>query len=80
MARYLINRALQMVLVFNIFLVFSYLLFNAMPGNAFQNLLLNPSLPPNAYEKTLELYGLNEPLLERLKLYIIKNWQFEIEF
>ena len=75
MARYLINRALQMVLVFNIFLVFSYLLFNAMPGNAFQNLLLNPSLPPDAYEKTLELYGLNEPLLERLKLYIINFYK-----
>ena len=71
MARYLINRALQMTLVFMIFLIASYLLFNAMPGNAFQSLLLNPSLPPDAYEKTIKLYGLDKPLFERLQLYII---------
>ena len=44
-----------MTLVFLIFLIASYLLFNAMPGNAFQSLLLNPSLPPDAYEKTLKI-------------------------
>jgi len=71
MARYLINRALQMTLVFLIFLIASYLLFNAMPGNAFQSLLLNPSLPPDAYEKTIKLYGLDKPLFERLQLYIV---------
>ena len=42
-----------------------------MPGNAFQSLLLNPNLPPDAYEKTLALYGLDKPLLERLQLYIV---------
>ena len=63
MARYLINRALQMALVFIIFLTSSYLLFNAMPGNAFQNLLLNPNLPPDAYERTLALYGLDLSLI-----------------
>ena len=57
--------------VFFIFLTSSYLLFNAMPGNAFQSLLLNPNLPPDAYEKTLALYGLDKPLLERLQLYIV---------
>ena len=71
MAKYLFNRALQMFFVFFIFLTSSYLLFNAMPGNAFQSLLLNPNLPPDAYEKTLALYGLDKPLLERLQLYIV---------
>ena len=60
-----------MTLVFLIFLIASYLLFNAMPGNAFQSLLLNPSLPPDAYEKTIKLYGLDKPLFERLQLYIV---------
>jgi len=60
-----------MFFVFFIFLTSSYLLFNAMPGNAFQSLLLNPNLPPDAYEKTLALYGLDKPLLERLQLYIV---------
>lgn len=71
MAKYLFNRALQMFFVFFIFLTSSYLLFNAMPGNAFQSLLLNPNLPPDAYEKTLALYGLDKPLIERLQLYIV---------
>ena len=71
MARYIINRFLQMVVVFFLFLIISYLLFDAIPGNAFQNLLLNPSLPPYAYEETIALYGLDQPLSVRLQKYIV---------
>ena len=46
-------------------------MFNAIPGNAFQSLLLNPDLPKEAYQRVLETYGLDKPLLERLQLYII---------
>ncbi len=60
-----------MIVVFFIFLVSSYLLFNAIPGNAFSNLLLNPELPPDAYEKVLATYGLDKPLMERVQLYIV---------
>ena len=60
-----------MIVVFFIFLVSSYLLFNAIPGNAFSNLLLNPDLPPDAYEKVLATYGLDKPLMERVQLYIV---------
>ena len=45
MVEYIVRRTLQMVVVFFIFLVSSYLLFNAIPGNAFSNLLLNPKSP-----------------------------------
>ena len=62
MAEYIIRRTLQMIVVFFIFLVSSYLLFNAIPGNAFSNLLLNPDLPPDAYEKVLATYGLDNLL------------------
>ena len=53
MGEYIIKRTLQMTVVFFLFLVFSYLLFNAIPGNAFSNLLLNPDLPPDAYQRVL---------------------------
>ena len=71
MIEYIIRRTLQMIAVFFVFLVSSYLLFNAMPGNAFSNLLLNPTLPPDAYEQVLATYGLDKPLFERLQLYVV---------
>jgi peptide/nickel transport system permease protein len=71
MVEYIIRRTLQMIVVFFIFLVSSYLLFNAIPGNAFSNLLLNPNLPPDAYAKVLETYGLDKPLSERVQLYVV---------
>ena len=39
---YTIKRFFEMVIVFFLFLVISYLLFNAIPGNAFQKLLFKP--------------------------------------
>ena len=71
MGEYIFKRTYQLIIVFFIFLVSSYLLFNAIPGNAFSNLLLNPTLPPDAYEQVLATYGLDKPLFERLQLYII---------
>ena len=71
MVEYIVRRTLQMIVVFFIFLVSSYLLFNAIPGNAFSNLLLNPNLPPDAYQKVLETYGLDKPLFERVQLYVV---------
>ena len=71
MAEYIIRRTFQMTIVFFLFLVFSYLLFNAIPGNAFSSLLLNPNLPPDAYQRVLEIYGLDKPLLERTQMYIV---------
>src|SRR5210317_106103 len=71
MLEYIIRRTLQMIFVFIVFLVSSYLLFNAIPGNAFSSLLLNPTLPPDAYEQVLATYGLDKPLFERLQLYVV---------
>ena len=68
---YTIKRFFEMIIVFFLFLVISYLLFNAIPGNAFSSLLLNPLLPPEAYQKTIEAFGLDKPLFERVQLYII---------
>ena len=70
MYKYIFKRVYQLIIVFFLFLVTSYLLFDAIPGNAFQNMLLNPGLPPGAYEQVLALYGLDKPLSERVVLYI----------
>ena len=55
MYKYIFKRVYQLIIVFFLFLVTSYLLFDAIPGNAFQNMLLNPGLPPGAYEQVLAL-------------------------
>ena len=60
-----------MIIVFFLFLVLSYILFDAIPGNAFQNLLLNPDLPDYAYDQVVELYGLNDPLITRIQNYVV---------
>ena len=70
MLRYVVRRTYHLVIVFFLFLVTSYVLFDSIPGNAFQNLLLNPQLPPEAYDQVIKLYGLDKPLSERIVLYI----------
>ena len=70
MLKYVFRRTYQLIIVFFLFLVSSYVLFDSIPGNAFQNLLLNPQLPPEAYEQVIKLYGLDKPLSERVVLYI----------
>jgi peptide/nickel transport system permease protein len=70
MLRYVIRRTYQLIIVFFLFVVTSYVLFDSIPGNAFQNLLLNPQLPPEAYDQVIKLYGLDKPLSERIVLYI----------
>ena len=70
MGKYVFKRIYQLIIVFFLFLVTSYVLFDSIPGNAFQNLLLNPELPPEAYEQVIKLYGLDKPLSERVILYI----------
>ena len=70
MYNYIFRRIYQLIIVFFLFLITSYVLFDSIPGNAFQNLLLNPDLPPEAYEQVIKLYGLDKPLSERVILYI----------
>ena len=70
MYSYIFRRIYQLIIVFFLFLITSYVLFDSIPGNAFQNLLLNPDLPPEAYEQVIKLYGLDKPLSERVILYL----------
>jgi|TARA_B100000073_G_scaffold310308_1_gene282649 peptide/nickel transport system permease protein len=70
MYKYVLRRIYQLIIVFFLFLVTSYVLFDSIPGNAFQSLLLNPELPREAYDMVIQLYGLDKPLYERVILYI----------
>ncbi len=70
MYKYVFKRIYQLIIVFFLFLVTSYVLFDSIPGNAFQSLLLNPELPREAYDLVIQLYGLDKPLYERVILYI----------
>ena len=80
MVEYIIRRTFQMTIVFFLFLIFSYLLFNAIPGNAFSSLLLNPDLPPDAYQRVLEIYGLDKPLFERTQMYIVNFFKCDFGY
>ena len=71
MSNYIVKRLLQFIPVFGLFLVLSFILFNATPGNAFTNILMNRDLPPEEYQRVLETFGLDKPVGERLRLYII---------
>ena len=70
MTNYIFKRLLQFIPVFGLFLVLSFVLFNATPGNAFTNLLLNRDLPPEEYARVIATFGLDKPVHERLFLYI----------
>lgn len=73
MNNYILKRLLQFIPVFGLFLVLSFILFNATPGNAFTNLLMNRDLPPEEYQRVIATFGLDKPTHERLFLYI-KNF------
>mgnify|MGYP006166710359 FL=1 len=70
MINYIFKRLLQFVPVFGLFLVLSFILFNAAPGNAFTNILMNRDLPPEEYARVIATFGLDKPVHERLFLYI----------
>ena len=70
MNNYILKRLLQFIPVFGLFLVLSFILFNATPGNAFTNILMNRDLPPEEYARVIATFGLDKPVHERLFLYI----------
>ena len=70
MNNYILKRLLQFIPVFFLFLVLSFILFNATPGNAFTNILMNRDLPPEEYQRVIATFGLDKPTHERLFLYI----------
>ena len=70
MARYLLNRAFQILLTLFIFLSIVFFLVNAQPGDASNFYALNPDIPPETREKLRELFGVNQPLWKQYLIHI----------
>ena len=63
MARYVLKRFIQMVLLFFVFFTLSWFLLQAVPGDAIaQRLQLNPDMPPSALAEARARLGLDLPL------------------
>ena len=70
MARYLLNRAFQILLTLFIFLSIVFFLVNAQPGDASNFYALNPDIPPETRERLRELFGVNQPLWKQYLIHI----------
>lgn len=74
MLRYIAKRLGQMFLLFLVFLVLTFLILQALPGDIVtQQFAGNPNLPPEARTAAIERLGLDKPLHEQLGSYI---WNF----
>jgi len=72
MARYLVNRILQMLLLFVLFLTILFFLLNAQPGDISAQFIGNPDIPPEAKEILRRQLGLDQSLFVQY-LFYIKN-------
>ena len=70
MARYLLNRAIQILVTLFIFLSIVFFLVNAQPGDASNFYALSPDIPPETREKLRELFGVNQPLWKQYLIHV----------
>ncbi len=70
MLRYILGRTLQMVLTFGLFVVLTYVLLEAQPGDYSQTFIDNPRLTPAQREALERNFGLDEPPHVRFTKYI----------
>jgi peptide/nickel transport system permease protein len=70
MLRYILGRTLQVVLTFGLFVVLTYVLLEAQPGDYSQTFIDNPRLTPAQREALERNFGLDEPVHVRFTKYI----------
>jgi peptide/nickel transport system permease protein len=70
MLRYILGRTLQVVLTFGLFVVLTYVLLEAQPGDYSQTFIDNPRLTPAQREALERNFGLDEPAHVRFFKYI----------
>ncbi|MGH8932418.1 MAG: ABC transporter permease [Egibacteraceae bacterium] len=70
MARFVVRRCIQMVVLFAVFLSLLFVLMNAQPGNITDQYTADPSIPPEARQVLAERLGLDRPLPERYAVYM----------
>ena len=70
MAKYLLNRAIQILVTLFVFLSIVFFLVNAQPGDASNFYALSPDIPPETREKLRELFGVNQPLWKQYLIHV----------
>ncbi len=81
MARYIVKRLAQMFVLFLLFLVLTFLVLQALPGDAVaQQFATNPNLPPEARELAIARLGLDKPLWKQFTDYLINFFQGDLGF
>ena len=80
MLKFIVRRLAQTVFVFFIFLTLMFFLIQAQPGDATNNLILNPNIPPEAREALRAQLGLDKPVWQQYFIYIGNFFQGEFGF
>jgi peptide/nickel transport system permease protein len=70
MLRYILSRTLQVILTFGLFVVLTYVLLEAQPGDYSQTFIDNPRLTPSQREALERNFGLDEPVHMRFTKYV----------
>lgn len=70
MARYILGRTLQVIVTFLLFVVLTYVLLEAQPGDYSQTFLMNPRLTPSQRAALEANFGLDEPVHVRFVKYV----------
>jgi peptide/nickel transport system permease protein len=70
MARYILSRTLQVLLTFFLFVLLTYVLLEAQPGDYSQTFLQNPRLTPAQRAALERNFGLDEPVQVRFLKYV----------
>jgi peptide/nickel transport system permease protein len=70
MLRYILGRTLQVILTFGLFVVLTYVLLEAQPGDYSQTFIDNPRLTPSQREALERNFGLDEPVHMRFTKYV----------
>lgn len=69
-ARYIVNRSIQVLITFVIFVAATYVLLEAQPGDYAQVYLQNPRLNAEQRERLAANFGLDRPVHERFLIYM----------
>lgn len=80
---YILKRAINSLIVLFFVLTLNFLIFEAMPGNPMESLLISSrNLTGAQVEEIFRLYGLRRPLHEKYTIYLhnMLTWQFGYSF
>lgn len=78
MFKFLARRFLQMALLFVVFLSILFFLLQAMPGDISNQLIGDPTIPPEQREILRQTLGLDKPIWQQYLVYIVNFFKGEL--